>query len=59
VDKTEMLRRTAQKHGLDPSEVLMVGDGDVDEAAARAAGAAFFRVRKPLDLHQLGGFLRR
>src|SRR3546814_15641491 len=35
--------------GAAPSEALFVGDADVDEAAAAAAGVAFARVTKPHD----------
>jgi phosphoglycolate phosphatase-like HAD superfamily hydrolase len=58
VDKTAMLRQTADAHGGRPAEILMVGDGDGDEAAARAAHTGFFRIRTLNDLFALEEHLK-
>jgi phosphoglycolate phosphatase len=56
--KREILIRTATRHGIAASDVLMVGDSDDDEAAAAAAGTAFFRIRSVNDLFDLDRYLR-
>jgi HAD superfamily hydrolase (TIGR01549 family) len=57
VSKSEMLRATAARHGLEPNDVLMVGDSADDEAAASEAGTSFFRVRQVTDLVELDRYL--
>jgi phosphoglycolate phosphatase-like HAD superfamily hydrolase len=57
VTKSEMLRRTAQRHSLRPEDILMVGDADADKAAAEDAGAMFFRIAAISDLFDLDRYL--
>ena len=57
VKKADMLRRTILRHRVRGDEALMVGDGDGDEAAAREAGTAFFRIRQIPDLRRLDRYL--
>lgn len=53
IRKEAMLRQTTARHQCQPDQVLMVGDGDNDEEAARDAGTAFFRITQLSDLHEL------
>ena len=57
VDKAAMLRRVQARHAVGGDRILMVGDDDRDEAAARAAGTEFFRIRALDDLHALDEYL--
>jgi len=58
VSKADMLLRAMCRHGVRSDEALMVGDADSDEAAAKSAGTAFFRVREIPDVNRLDQFLR-
>ncbi len=46
-NKADVLRRVAARHELAPAEVLMVGDGESDHRAARAAHTSFYARRTP------------
>jgi phosphoglycolate phosphatase len=59
IRKEEMLRQTAEQHNAKPREILMVGDGNNDEEAARLAGTDFFRITTLLDLFNLDKELKK
>jgi len=45
--KASVLAAVAERHGLRPEEVVMVGDGESDYRAACAAGTRFYARRTP------------
>jgi phosphoglycolate phosphatase-like HAD superfamily hydrolase len=45
VDKTEILRRVIEDHGVSAQEALYLADAEVDEASAAQVGIAFVRMR--------------
>jgi phosphoglycolate phosphatase len=54
-DKAQTIRNLLAHHGVRPSRLLVVGDGENDAAAAARNGCQFHRIRKPEDLLTLPG----
>jgi len=57
LEKRKMLAKAVVRHGVQPKDVLMVGDSDEDEAAAAAVRTAFFRIRRTSELLDLDRYL--
>jgi len=57
LEKGKMLATVVARHGVEPKNVLMVGDSDEDEGAAAEARTAFFRIRRTSDLLDLDRYL--
>jgi phosphoglycolate phosphatase-like HAD superfamily hydrolase len=49
-DKAQTIAGLLTHHGVRPSRLLVVGDGENDAAAAARNGCQFHRIRKPEDL---------
>jgi len=45
IDRVQQIRKAIDEMGLTPRNVLVVGDRDTDEAAAKQIGCKFLRVR--------------
>lgn len=54
-DKAQTIAGLLTHHGVRPSRLLVVGDGENDAAAAARNGCQFHRIRKPEDLLTLPG----
>ena len=54
-DKTQTVAALLARHGVQPSRLLVVGDGESDAAAAALNGCQHHRIRKPADILTLPG----